>query len=167
MEQKDNYGLLIRPDVKLHRRYFSEMVRLIGVQVIYRSPFPGKHWTTYAEIDSNYTKPLLVGCIFDEHPQQRTMKKLGWDSELDKQASIMSVSYDTPNIQVGALFIVPSALDHTDGRLFRVTKLSSIMIYPASITCELVPEYGDTMQPSDMNFTHSSFNVLNREEDNL
>ena len=94
MEQKDNYGLLLRPDVKLHRQYFKEMTRLLGIQVIYRSNKPDKHWTTYAEIDSSYNPPMLVGCIFDEHPTQRTMKKLGWDSELSTDVSVISVPYD-------------------------------------------------------------------------
>lgn len=167
MEQKDNYGLLLRPDVKIHRQYFDEMVRLIGIQVIYRSCKLDKHWTTYTEIDSSYNPPMLVGCIFDEHPTQRTMKKLGWDSELSTDAAIISVPYDLPMLQVGCLFIVPSGIDHAKGRLFRVTKLSNIMAYPASITCEIVPEYEDTMSKSELNFTHSSFNVLNDEEDNI
>lgn len=165
MEQKDNYGILLRPDIKLHRQYFNEMVKLIGIQVIYRAPKPDKHWTMYAEIESSYEKPMLVGCIFDEHPTQKTMKKLGWDSERTTDVSIISVPYDTPSIQVGSLFIIPSGIDGAVGRLFRVTKLSNIMVYPASITCEIVPEYEDTMEKSELTFQHSSFNVLNTEED--
>ena len=164
MEQKDNYGLLLRPDVKIHRQYFNEMVRLIGIQVIYRSVKPDKHWTTYAEIDSSYNPPILVGCIFESHPTQKTMKKLGWVSELGDDASIISVPYDTPNLQVGCLFIVPSGIDGAVGRLFRVVEMSTIMAYPASVTCRIVPEYVDTMQPSDGVFVHSSFNVLATEE---
>ena len=165
MEQQNNYGLLLRPDIKLHRQYFNEMVRLIGIQVIYRAVKPDKHWTMYAEIESSYEPPMLVGCIFDEHPTQKTMKKLGWDSERTTDASIISVPYDTPNIQVGCLFIIPSGIDGAVGRLFRITKLSNIMVYPASITCEIVPEYEDTMDKTELTFQHSSFNVLNTEED--
>ena len=167
MEQRDNYGILLRPDVKLHRQYFNEMVKLIGIQVIYRSNKPDKHWTTYAEIDSSYNPPMPIGCIFDEHPTQKTMKKLGWDSERTTEASIISVPYDTPGIQVGCLFIIPSGIDGAVGRLFRVTKLSNIMVYPASITCELIPEFEDAMEKPELDFRHSSFNVLNTEEDNL
>lgn len=166
MEQRDNYGILLTPDIKLHRQYFKQMTRLIGINVIYRSVKPNKHWTTYAEIDSSYNEPMLVGCIFEEHPNQRTMKKLGWDAELNTDASVIHVPYDLPNLQVGCLFIVPSGLDNALGRLFRVTKLSNIMAYPASISCEIVPEYEDTMSSAEVHdFSHSSFNVLNTEED--
>jgi hypothetical protein len=51
------------------------------------------------------------------------------------------VPYDLPNLQVGALFEVPSGLDNGESRLFRVISMSNIMIYPASITCEIALEY--------------------------
>ena len=108
------YGLLLnQEDLKLHRKWFDEMVRLIGVQVIYRGIREGKKWTTYAEIDSNYYEPICIGCIFNEYPDQKTMKKLGWVSQTDQQASIISVPFDTPHIQVGSLFIIPNALSLT------------------------------------------------------
>jgi hypothetical protein len=31
---------------------------------------PGKHWTVFTEITSNYYDPIQVGCIFHEHPDQ-------------------------------------------------------------------------------------------------
>lgn len=168
MELNNNYGLLLNEkNIKLQRKWFIEMCKLVGVKVIYRACRPNKHWTTYAEIDSNYFEPIVVDCIFNETPDQVTMKKLGWVSELSENASIVSVPYDTPNIQVGALFIVPSALDNAKGRLFRVTKLSTIMVYPASVTCELVPEYEDTFQDSSYSYKSTSFNLLNKEEDVL
>ena len=49
--------------------------------------------------------------------------------------------YDLPDLQAGALFEVPSGLDDGKGRLFRVISLSNIMIYPASISCEIALEY--------------------------
>ena len=168
MSTENNYGLLLNEQgIKLQRNYFKEMCKLIGAKVIYRACRPDKTWTTYGEIDSNYYSPIQVECIFNEFPDQRTMKKLGWVAELDANASLISVPYDVPDIQVGSLFIIPSALDNTKGRLFRVTKLSTIMIYPSSITCELVPEYEDTMSKESFDHSHNSFNLLNREEDNL
>lgn len=165
MEQQKNYGLLLdEKAIKLHRLYFEEMCKLIGANVIYRAVRPGKKWTQYAEINANYYEPVVLGCIFNEFPDQRTMKKLGWVSELDENASLISIPYDTPNIQVGALFIIPSAFDNAKGRLFRVTRISSIMIYPASLTCELVPEYESTMPKSSFIYTDNSGTVLNRED---
>lgn len=161
-----DYGILLREkDIKLHRKYFKEMVKLVGIIVKYRACRPDKHWTTYAEIDSNYAEPIPVGCIFNEHLDQKTMKKLGWVTELDSQASIISVPYDLPALQVGALFVVPSGLDCAKGRLFRVTEISNIAIYPASVTCVIVPEYEDTFSNADYTYEHSSMNILTRTED--
>lgn len=163
----NRYGRLITPDIKLHRKWFDEMVRLIGIQVVYRAPRKDKHWTSFAEIESNYQPSIVIGCIFDEHPTQQTMKKIGWVSELQKDSSLIHVAYDTPGIQQGALFIVPSGLDDGKGRLFRCVKLTNSIVYPASIACEIVPEYEDTYQNTNNDFMHSSFNLLNEEDYHL
>ena len=168
MEENRKYGLLIQPEIKLHRQYFKEMVKLHGIYVLYRSPLQDKHYTTYAEIDSNFAPPLQIGCLFENHPDQRTTKKLGWVAELQEGASIIHVDYDLPNLQVGALFIIPSGLDDGKGRLFKVTRMSTIMVYPASIACEIVPEYEDTLEETTINdFTDCSFNLLNDEEQRI
>ena len=164
IEKNKKYGILLTPDIKLHREYFKQMVKLLGIQVVYRAPKPSKHWTNFTEVEANYQLPEVVGCIFDEHPTQKTMKKLGWDSELQTEESIISVPYDLHDIQIGALFIVPSGLDNTKGRLFRVTELSVGMIYPASVTCRLVPEWEDSYGPKEQDYRHSSFNLLNDEK---
>ena len=164
----NNYGLLLnKNNIELHRNYFNEMAKLLGVRVIYRAPKPSKTYTTYSEIESNYELPKPIFCIFDEHPNQQTLKKLGWISELQESPSLISVSYDLEGLQQGALFIIPSAIEEAKGRLFRVTKLFTTMIYPASITCEIVPEYIDTYEPALNDFSASSFNLLNDEEEGL
>lgn len=141
------------------------MCRLIGVKVIYRAPKPSKEYTTYGEIDSRYEKPVAVWCIFEEHPDQQTMKKLGWNSELVAEAVIIHVPYDLPGIQQGALFIVPSALDNAKGRVFQVVKMTTSMIYPASITCQIVPYYEDQFTPQNFNYSEHNFSLLNGEDD--
>lgn len=166
--QAPKYGLLLNNDIKLHRGYFDEMIRLLGIQVIYRAPLPDKHYTTYAEIESNYAEPILVGCIFDEHPTQQTLKKMGWVAELQQNSSFIHVPYDLPNLQQGALFIVPSGIDNAKGRLFRVVSMSTSMVYPASITCEIVPEYENTYVPeTNDNYVHSTDNLLNEEQETM
>ena len=161
-----NYGVLLRDsDIKIHRKYFEEMCKLIGVNVLYYIPKENKYWTTYAEIKTNFYDPILVSCIFEDHPNQYTMKKLGWDSELQENASLISVPYDLEKIQVGAIFIVPSSIDNTKGRVFRVVRMRNSMIYPSSITCELVPEYENTFSSSEFVYKDSSFNLLNDEEE--
>lgn len=166
--QAPKYGLLLNNDIKLHRGYFDEMVRLLGIQVIYRAPLPDKHYTTYAEIESNYAEPILVGCIFDEHPTQQTLKKMGWVAELQQNSSFIHVPYDLPDLQQGALFIVPSGIDNAKGRLFRVVSMSTSMVYPASITCEIVPEYENTYVPeTNDDYVHSTDNLLNEEQETM
>lgn len=164
---ENKYGVLLNQDIKLHRIYFKQMVDLLGIKVVYRAPRPDKHYTRYSEIDSNYYAPIIVGCIFNEHPDQKTLKKIGWVSELQENASLIHVPYDLPNLQQGALFIVPSGIDNASGRLFRVSSLSNIMVYPASITCEIVPEYEDTMDRESLNYTYSGNVLLAEECDNL
>lgn len=161
-----NYGLLLKKeDILLQRSYFNELVTLLGVQVKHRAPRPDKHYTTYAEIQGNYFEPETVGCIFAEHLDQRTMKKLGWNAELTPDAAVISVPYDLNGVQQGSLFYVPSAFDNTKDRLFRVVEISSIMIYPASLTCKLVPEYDNTFSSNLFNHKRNSFNLLRTEED--
>lgn len=159
----DKYGALLNQDIKIHRAWFQEMTSLIGINVIYRQPRPDKTYTKYTEIESNYFEPVTIGCIFDEHPQQQTMKKMGWMAELQEGSSIIHVPYDLPGIQQGALFIVPSGIDGAEGRLFRVTKLLTGIIYPCSIACEIVPEYENTFKDSTYDYQHTDFNLLNEE----
>ena len=164
--ENGNYGILLNgPDIKLHRKYFDEMCFLIGIKVLFYAPKPRKHWTTYAEIETNFYEPKLISCVFEDHPNQYTMKKLGWDSELQENASLISVPYDLEGIQVGAIFIVPSGIDNTKGRVFRVTKMRTSMIYPSALTCEIVPEYENTFSSGEYSYKGSSFNLLNDEED--
>ena len=160
LEDRDRYGILLGPDIKIFRQYFEEMVQLHGIKFIYYAPRQDNHYTTYAEISSNYQQPDVVGVLFDEYPEQKSMKKAGWNAELQENASIIHVPYDLHDIQAGALFIIPSGLDHTKGRLFRVTQLANGIVYPASISCEIVPEYEDTLPTSKLDRTTQDFNLL-------
>ena len=142
------------------------MVKLLGIYVLYRSPKQDKSYTTYREIESNYNPPIVVGCIFVDHPDQQTLRKMGWVSELQPSSSLIQVDYDLQNLQQGALFIIPSGLDDGKGRLFRVVKIVNTMVYPASVTCEIVPEYEDEFQPATAyDYQFSSLNLLRNEDD--
>lgn len=161
-----NYGLLLnKEDILLQRNYFNELVNLLGVKVKHRAPRPDKSYTVYSEIDGNYFEAEEVGCIFTEHLDQRTMKKMGWNSELSTSDSVISVPYDLNGLQQGSLFYIPSAFDNTQSRLFRVVEITSIMIYPASLTCRIVPEYMNTFSPNLHDHSRNSFNLLRTEDD--
>lgn len=168
MADRKDYGLLINNDVKLHRTWFKQMTKLLGINCIYKAPRPSKEFDAHGDLDSRYYEPMLVGCIFQDHPDQKTMKKMGWVAELQEGSSIIHVPYDLPHLEVGALFIIPSGIDQAVGRVFRVISMQNIMIYPASIACEIAPEYEDNGQKSETNdFAKSNFNVLcdNEEDD--
>lgn len=159
---REDYGKLLMPDITLQRRYFNEMVMLLGVNVQYQSPIENKQYTLQGELETSYTNPVKVGCIFEEHISQSTAKKMGWTAELQENASVIHVPYDLENLQIGCLFTVPSAFDNTQGRTFRVTKLLATMIYPASISCELVPEYNSIMEKAETEFfINDNFTLLN------
>ncbi len=165
----NDYGILLNEhNIKLQRSYFSQMVNLLGVNVKY-FPLVNKTWSEYSEIIASPEKGLTIGCIFTDHVDQRTQKKLGWNSELLEGALLANLPYNTPNIEVGCLILIPSGIDNTPPRLFRISRLSNIMIYPASIACECVPEYVNTLPASQTeDFRNSSMQVLMKDpDDNL
>ena len=164
----EKYGSLFHEnDIKLHRKYFAEMVKLWGVLVDYYAPKKNNHRTIYGEVVSSYYEPMRIGVLFNQHPDQKTMKKLGWDNQTDTEAILITVPYDTPNIQVGAKFLFPAAVDGGEPKQYKVTRMRTSMIYPSSIVCECMPEYEDEFKISDFEFAHTGMNVINREQDNI
>lgn len=144
---KTNYGLLITKDIKLHRSWFKQMTALHGINCQYRAPLKNKTYDLNADLQTSYKPAILVGCLFEEHPDQKSLKKAGWVAELQEGSSVIHVPYDLPDLQVGALFDVPSGIDTAQARTFRVISLSNIMIYPASIACEIALEYESVDEP--------------------
>lgn len=140
-DKKTDYGLLINKDIKLHRSWFKQMTSLHGINCLYKAPLKNKTYDTLGDLVTGYAPPITVGCIFQEHPDQKTLKKMGWVAELQEGSSIIHVPYDLPDLQVGAIFNIPSGLDNGEGRDFRVINMQNIMIYPASIACEIALEY--------------------------
>lgn len=136
-----DFGILISPDIKLHRMWFKQCVALHGINCKYRAPLENKEYDHHGDLQTGYKPEIIVGCLFEEHPNQKSLKKAGWVAELQEGSSMIHVPYDLPGLQVGALFEVPSGLDNSKGRVFRVISMSNIMIYPASIACEIALEY--------------------------
>lgn len=161
-----NYGLLINQNTTLHRNWFKEMARLLGVKVIIKIPRnESKDYTDQGELVANYQEPIIVYGVFQEYIDQKTSKLLGWNVEQDEEASIIHLPYDIKDMQVGALVIVPSALDKAEGRVFRISEISTTMIYPASIACKLAPEWENELPLSQTkDFTQTNFNLLKEEE---
>jgi hypothetical protein len=163
----NSYGLLLNKDIKLHRLYFKQMIQLLGINCLYYAPMSNKHYDKLGDLKSDYYPPETVGCIFQDHPDQKTLRKMGWVAELQEGSSIIHVPYDLHGLQVGALFEIPSGLDNTPPRLFRVISMHNIMIYPASIACEIAVEYKSNDEDIlTQDFSKNNFTVLiDHEED--
>lgn len=136
---------LVKRDALIHRKYFQEMLRLYGIDGMYFQVDDNtKKYNVNGEFSATYLDPIPCQMIFDQVPRISTLKKLGWVSELDETQPIIHVDYDLPNLQVGACFSIEDPLRPGKGRLFRVTKLSLGIIYPANVTCQIVAVMGDT-----------------------
>lgn len=210
MKNRDTGILVMENNIKLHRMYFKQMVKLLGINVKYWAPIEdSKSYNLYGEMQNDYVKINAespedfvkkfnalptVGCIYDEHPTQKTMRKLGWNAELADANVLVHVPYDLEKLQAGCIFAIPAGNDiprdpNPDGsnsnelerlvrkwRLFRVIRISNTAIYPASVTCELGPLYIDNISnvipkdgpddnPSYNDFRHKTFTVLDGEQD--
>lgn len=165
---KNDTGLLLNPNnIKLQRFYFKQMVKLIGIMTLYRAPIDkSKTYNGVGELDTLYHTPERVGCIFEEHPTEKTMKKCGWVSELNTEASIIHVPYDLKGLERGGLFIIPSALDNAEGRIFKVIELSTVAVYPASIACKIGPVWKSTHNETELNFKNNNFTLLRDDREN-
>jgi hypothetical protein len=75
MPRPDDYGMLLNKDIKLHRTWFKQMTKLIGITCIYKAPIEGaKMFDTYGDLKAQYKEGVAVCCIFQEHPDQKTLK---------------------------------------------------------------------------------------------
>ena len=159
-DARNDFGYLIHGnDIKLYRTWFKEMTRLHGINVIYKEPLKNKEYDSRGDLISGYKPGIKIGCIFQEHPDQKSLKKMGWVAELQEGSSIIHVPYDLPGLQVGALFDVPSGLDEAKPRTFRVVSLQNIMIYPASIACEIALEYESVDEQHLITAAHEKENM--------
>lgn len=166
---RSGFGVLYGNDILIKRQQFKEATRFLGMPgVKYFEPLEGKTFDGHGDLDSDYKKPELIGCFFHEHPDQKTMKKVGWVAELQEGSSLIEVGWDTPNLQVGALFEIPAGIDFAEPRIFRVIAMQNIMLYPVSITCEIAPEWEDLEVSNTVtDFSQDNFNYLvdNEEDD--
>lgn len=168
-DARTDYGFLLnKKNIQLHRSYFKEMVKLLGINCKYKAPLPNKTNDIHGDLQTGYKPEIIVGCLFEEHPDQKSLKKAGWVAELQEGSSMIHVPYDLPDLQVGALFEVPSGLDDGKGRLFRVISMSNIMIYPASISCEIALEYESNDEQHLITTAHEKEDMpllIDREDD--
>lgn len=134
---------LITNDLEIQRYYFDEACDFYGIPARYFQVKPGMHWTVAGEMSSNFFDPIKTRPIFDEAPKVSTLKKLGWVPELNEEVPPLAhLSFTLPGLQVGCLLEVKDPLAVDKGRMFRITKMKTGIIYPASVTCQIVPIVG-------------------------
>lgn len=143
---------LIQSDALIHRKYFKEVLDAYGVPSLYFQCKPKKDYNSSGELSSRYYDPQKTKVLFEQVPQMRTLKKLGWVTELDQQQPIVHLWYDLPGIEVGCLLKVKDPFTKSSGRFFRLSKLSGIgIIYPVGLTAQIVAVAGtdieDTVDP--------------------
>lgn len=167
MEDFDTGLLLNKHNITLHRQYFEQMVKLLGIKAGYRVPIDAtKTYNGYGELDTYYHGKEIIGCIYDEHPTQKSMRKFGWNSELSDQSVVIHVPYNLHDLQAGCIFELPAGVDGGQPRWFKIIRMSNISVYPVSIACELGPLYQTTTEEETVReFKQSNFNLLNDESD--
>ena len=139
-------GLLNRQDSQIFRKYFNEMVKLIGQSVGYQY-VTEREMTIHSEDNSKFSMPIRIDILFDENPTVDTLNTLGWMSEMNEQKPIViNMPYNTPNLTVDARIIVESVDGVARPRVFRITKIVSDLEFPDAFTCAIVPVFDQYVQ---------------------
>lgn len=134
---------LLQNDLEIQRYYFNDACDFYGISARYYQVKPGMRWTVAGEMKANFYDPVRTKLIFDQVPKVSTLKKLGWVTELDQDSHpLVHLQFDLSGLQVGCVIEIKDPLTVDKGRLFRITKMSTGIIYPASVTCQLVPIVG-------------------------
>lgn len=137
---------LIREEEVLYlRQAFRESVRQLGVLFIYQYPL-GNSLDEFAQpAPDGYSREYEVYGIFDGEPTLKTYRNLGWVVEKsDNLPFLLHIPFDTKNIQKNCLFKIKGQYANIPNRLFQVTELSSALVCPDHIVCQIVPLVGNT-----------------------
>lgn len=152
VKQARRRSLIKNDALAFQQHYFKEVLQLYGIDAMYYEVIDEsvKH-TVNGEFSCEYKDPCPTQLLFDQVPKVSTLKKLGWTTELDQSQPLVHLDFDLPNIRVGAAFCIEDPLRPGKGRMFRVTKMSTGIIYPMCVTAQIVAVLGDmpekTLQP--------------------
>lgn len=148
-------GILYQNDLEIQRYYFNEAIEYYGIDAdYYQVKTHSQEFNSTGEMSSKYYDPVPIKLIYDQVPKINTLKKLGWVTELSQDSQpLIHIPFDTPGIQVGALFKIEDPLKPGSGRMFRATKMTTGVIYPSAVTLQIVAIVGnyieETVQPYD------------------
>lgn len=135
--------LYTQEDVDLGREYFKESCELYGIDIDYRYPI-GNGENVQGEPDPfTYSPTIKIRGIFEGTPKASTFKKLGWAVENQKELPfLIHLPWDVPKIQRNCIVTFSGAFSGVPARSFLVTELTTSLILPSCITCQIVPLRG-------------------------
>lgn len=157
-------GLLTQNDANVFQNWFKEMCKLHGISVKYIYPVI-ENVTIYSEIQPEFSEVINLDIIFDENPNVKTLKRIGWVSEdpSDKPA-IAHLPMDTPHLQTKARILIPPIGQAIPGRWFEITSIHSQLEYPDSYVVTLAPIFESNKARS--NYEASNYNYIQDERAN-
>ena len=138
-------SLIREEEVMYLRQQFKEAVKQIGVLFKYQYPL-GNDLDDFSQpAPDGYSREIEVYGIFDGEPKLKTYKNLGWVVEKgDNLPFLIHIPFDTEKIQKGSLFKISGQITGIEERVFQVTELSTGLVCPDHIVCQIVPLVGNT-----------------------
>lgn len=138
-------SLIVEKEIEYLRRQFRFAVEQIGVQFMYRYPLNNAIDVFNQPAPDGYSERIPVYGVFEGEPKLKTYKNLGWVVEKsDNLPFLIHIPFDTPHIQRGCLFEIDGQITSIESRLFQVTELSTGLVCPDHIICQIVPLVGNS-----------------------
>jgi len=156
-------ALLHKDDAVVFRGFFKEMAKLRGIRVSYQYPIKFKQ-SLYSESILKLSEPTRMDIVFEENPKPKTLKAIGWVSEFgDDKPYIALLPYDAENIGLDCVITVsPDEPLKTRYNKFKVTSVTTTLVYPDCWTCTVVPIFES--DDVDNNYNKSNYNYLKIED---
>lgn len=138
-------SLIIPEEIEYMRSQFNATVRELGIEFQYRYPLNNNIDSFNQPAPDGYSERMSIFGIFDGEPKLKTYRNLGWVVEKnDNLPFLIHIPFDTPHIQRGCLFEIKGQITAIESRLFQVTELSTGLVCPDHIVCQIVPLVGNT-----------------------
>lgn len=136
--------LYTQEDVDLGREYFKEACELYGVDIEYKYPIGNSEDGQGEPNPITYSPKELIRGVFEGTPKASTFKKLGWAVENQRDLPfLLHLPWDTKNLQRGCIVTFSGAMAGVPARSFLVTELTTALILPTRISCQITPLRGD------------------------
>lgn len=138
-------SLIVPEEIDYLRQQFNFTVKQVGVLFQYRYPLNNKIDYFNQPAPDGYSERMPIYGIFEGEPKLKTYRNLGWVVEKnDNLPFLIHVPFDVPHIQRGCLFEIDGQITAIKSRLFQVTELSTGLVCPDHIICQIVPLVGNS-----------------------